>query len=327
MQGDASDDVPGGAADDAGKTGDAGIAGDTARMHALGRLMHGWEQWREWVVSGRDRKTITDDTIIDVKAPQGDELQFGVDAMYLLLEFADDAHAMHGGVAGLGGTGDVVDDAGSAVGAGTKGASGITADDVLAAVQEVCGRGDPHSRVFAHLWNLVGTVAQGLRQLPAKEPQYALSVAWNACDVASRWQREALNNTDAGRAANDRLDTAMRLFDYASGSAASRDLPEFFAQVRAMRIEADSLAKVAPIDDAVTLTTPAGSSGRHWPLVWIPAIQQGIWPNLAARTRCSVVRIWLMSCCMEGCPMIPESMATTNWNPCCMRSRKACWSR
>ena len=245
--------------------------------------MHGWEQWREWAVSGRDRKTITDDTIIDVKAPQGDELQFGVDAMYLLLEFADDAHAMHGGVAGLGGTGDVVDDAGSAVGAGTKGASGITADDVLAAVQEVCGRGDPHSRVFAHLWNLVGTVAQGLRQLPAKEPQYALSVAWNACDVASRWQREALNNTDAGRAANDRLDTAMRLFDYASGSAASRDLPEFFAQVRAMRIEADSLAKVAPIDEAVTLTTPAGSSGRHWPLVWIPAIQQGIWPNLAAR--------------------------------------------
>lgn len=145
--------------------------------------------------------------------------------MYLLLEFADDAHAMRGGVAGLGGTGDVVDDAGSAVGAGTKGASGITADDVLAAVQEVCGRGDPHSRVFAHLWNLVGTVAQGLRQLPAKEPQYALSVAWNACDVASRWQREALNNTDAGRAANDRLDTAMRLFDYASGSAASRICP------------------------------------------------------------------------------------------------------
>ncbi len=49
-----------------------------------------------------------------------------------------------------------------------------------------------------------------------------------------------------------------------------------------MRIEADSLAKVAPIDEAVTLTTPAGSAGRHWPLVWIPAIQQGIWPNLAA---------------------------------------------
>lgn len=47
--------------------------------------MHGWEQWREWAVSRRDRKTITDDTIIDVKAPQGDELQFGVDAMYLLL--------------------------------------------------------------------------------------------------------------------------------------------------------------------------------------------------------------------------------------------------
>ena len=149
---------------------------------------------------------------------------------------------MLGGVAGLGGKVDFCNAGVSVVGGAKRGGRGKAADDVLAAVQEGCGRGDPHSRVFAHLWNLGGAVAQGLRQLPAKEPQYALSVAGNACDVASRGQREALNNTDAGRAANDRLDTAMRLFDYASGSAASRDLPEFFAQVRAMRIEAASLA-------------------------------------------------------------------------------------
>ena len=138
-------------------------------------------------------------------------------------------------------------------------------------------------KAFQHVFRLIDVVAQGLRTLPSKEPQFVLALAWDATDVAETWQRMALANTPEGRAANDRLDTAMRLFDYASGSAASRDLPEFFAQVRAMRIEADSLAKVAPIDEAVTLTTPAGSSGRHWPLVWIPAIQQGIWPNLATR--------------------------------------------
>ncbi|MDD6086569.1 MAG: PD-(D/E)XK nuclease family protein, partial [Bifidobacterium boum] len=92
----------------------------------------------------------------------------------------------------------------------------------------------------------------------------------------------ALINSQEGRAANDRLDAAMRLFDYASG-AGTGDITAFFRAVRSMRIEADSLAKVAPIDQAVTLTTPAGSGGRHWPLVWIVAVQQDVWPNLVPR--------------------------------------------
>ncbi|KAB7790176.1 PD-(D/E)XK nuclease family protein [Bifidobacterium leontopitheci] len=230
---------------------------DRERMgHTLRGLLDGWKALRSVMVESRPDLIAVDDSMVDVEAPQGDDMPFGVDAMYLLLEFC------HGEVA--------------------ADSSKVTTNDVIAAIQDVCGR-DPNAKAFADLWNLVDTVAKGLRSPGTREPQYALSLAWDASGVAPRWQREAFNNTDAGRAANDRLDSAMRLFSYASGSAASRNLPEFFAQVRAMRIEADSLAKVAPIDEAVTLTTPAGSAGNHWPLVWIPAVQQGVWPNLAAR--------------------------------------------
>ncbi|MCH9275291.1 PD-(D/E)XK nuclease family protein [Bifidobacterium amazonense] len=225
-------------------TADTTDAGDAER--SLNGLIRAWRAMRDTVLQARASDRVsTDDALVDAEAAAGDDLQFGIEALYLLLEFGD-------------------------------------TDAVTAAVRAACGK-DPHAAAFERLWSLVGTVAAGLRDLTSKEPQYALALAWDSCGVARRWQREALNNTDAGRAANDRLDTAMRLFDYASGSASAKDLTGFIAQVRGMRIEADSLAKTAPVDQAVTLTTPAGSAGAHWPLVWIPAMQQGVWPNLAAR--------------------------------------------
>ncbi|MCI1833102.1 MAG: PD-(D/E)XK nuclease family protein [Bifidobacterium sp.] len=150
------------------------------------------------------------------------------------------------------------------------------------AIKEVNGA-DPNVRAFAHLWDLVGTVARGMATLGSDQPQYVLSLAWQSCGVAEKWQRTALRNTADGRAANDRLDAAMRLFTYAQSAASSSHIAEFIEQVRSLRIEADSLAKVAPIDQAVTLSTPAGSAGHHWPFVWIAALQQGVWPNLAER--------------------------------------------
>lgn len=158
----------------------------------------------------------------------------------------------------------------------------IDAERILARIRAVSGD-NPHVKAFIRLWSLVDQVAEELATLSRPEPQYALSVAWQACHVAQAWQRMALDNTDDGRSANDRLDMAMRLFDYAQGSGASRDIDGFLEQIRSMRIEADSLAKVAPIDEAVTLTTPAGAEGQHWPLVWVVAVQQGVWPNLTAR--------------------------------------------
>lgn len=175
---------------------------------------------------------------------------FGIDALYLLL--ACDGYA------------------------------GVDAAGICSSITTVTGN-SLHARAFEQLWRMVDAVARGLATLRRPETQYALSLAWQACNVADRWQRTALDNTADGRAANDRLDAAMRLFEYAQGSGAGRDIDGFLDQVRSMRIEADSLAKVAPIDDAVTLTTPAGADGDHWPLVWIVGMQQGVWPNLAER--------------------------------------------
>lgn len=181
---------------------------------------------------------------------------------------------------------------------------------VLNILQNMAPR-NPHVAAFAKIWKNVQTLALKFASRPdLRNAKYALGEAWNVCNVAERWQRTALQHNREGYRANDRLDAAMRLFDYVSSysdeasygfeadlqnssasldfddenSALPADISDFIAQVRGMEIEADSLARVAPVPDAVTLTTPAGAAGKHWPLVWMPTLQQRVWPNLASRS-------------------------------------------
>lgn len=162
-----------------------------------------------------------------------------------------------------------------------------------------------HMRALMRVFNIVLKLSKDLKRNLAKvknsgenQASYVLGKAWNLCNCAKKWQIQALSNNDEGRAANDRLDAAMRLFEYANsflstsaqgqqtpnGVSAAPTIAEFIDQVRQMEIEADSLASVAPLPDAVTLTTPSGSVGRTWDYVWIPAVQQRVWPNTAARS-------------------------------------------
>ncbi len=160
-------------------------------------------------------------------------------------------------------------------------------DRVIDTISSVTGS-DPQVKAFASLWKVLDKTCEAERKLVLREPQYVLDCAWRACGKAEIWQRVALENSASGRAANDRLDAAMRLFDYASGGESSGEfaahtIEAFMEQVRSLTIEADSLAHTAPIDQAVTLTTPAGAAGRHWNLVFLPSLQQGQWPNLTPR--------------------------------------------
>ena len=160
-------------------------------------------------------------------------------------------------------------------------------DRVIDTIASVTGS-DPQVKAFASLWKVLDKTCEAERKLVLREPQYVLDCAWRACGKAEIWQRVALEHSAAGRAANDRLDAAMRLFNYASGGESSgefaaRTIEAFIEQVRSLTIEADSLAHTAPIDQAVTLTTPAGAAGRHWNLVFLPSLQQGQWPNLTPR--------------------------------------------
>ncbi|KAB8292638.1 PD-(D/E)XK nuclease family protein [Bifidobacterium avesanii] len=246
------DGKPGGSADEGGSVGD------------LPRLMAQWERFRDRAMPaaepaepGRaadapgvavDDEAFTGAAIGDAEPPE-----FGRDALYLMLAFGGE------------------DDS----------------ESVLRAVHAVCGstpaHADGHAEAFGRVWRIVDGTAQAIGGLRNREAQYVLSAAWKACGVARDWQRLALANSEAGRAANDRLDVAMRLFQFAADTTADRDVEGFIAQVRAMQVEADSLAHVAPVEQAVTLTTPAGAAGRHWDLVWMPAVQQDVWPNLASR--------------------------------------------
>lgn len=160
-------------------------------------------------------------------------------------------------------------------------------DHVIDTIASVTGS-DPQVKAFASLWKVLDKTCEAEHKLVLREPQYVLDCAWRACGKAEIWQRVALEHSAAGRAANDRLDAAMRLFNYASGGESSgefaaRTIEAFMEQVRSLTIEADSLAHTAPIDQAVTLTTPAGAAGRHWNLVFLPSLQQGQWPNLTPR--------------------------------------------
>ena len=160
-------------------------------------------------------------------------------------------------------------------------------DRVIDTIASVTGS-DPQVKAFASLWKVLDKTCEAEHKLVLREPQYVLDCAWRACGKAEIWQRVALEHSAAGRAANDRLDAAMRLFNYASGGESSgefaaRTIEAFMEQVRSLTIEADSLAHTAPIDQAVTLTTSAGAAGRHWNLVFLPSLQQGQWPNLTPR--------------------------------------------
>lgn len=284
------DETQGGRPDDANGS-DSFDDSETTEIDVTASLPKLREQWQDL----RDRfigkaevasDVVVDDSLIDPASGDGRDMRFGVEAMYVMLAFGDSApdgnekaksdikHA----------DGDTSTDIDAVAATATNDAESSTnpAARILAMIGKV-GGGNPSVKAFAHVWDLVGKVAAKLGSLPVDEPQYVLGLAWDACDVARDWQVKALANTAEGRAANDRLDVMMRLFAYAEGSGAKQSVTDFIASVRAMRIEADSLAKVAPIDQAVTLTTPAGAAGRHWPMVAIVRMQQGVWPNLAPR--------------------------------------------
>ena len=229
----------------------SGEGGEQAADVADGPLRSLTAAWHDLVRSwedarqGDDATVVVDDSLLD--GPE--DISFDTDAQYVMLAL-DDPHA--------------------------------PAERTLAILNQVLGD-DPQTRAFLRLWRLVGRTADALRRLENDAPQFALAAAWDVTGVAGAWQRQALVNTAEGRAANDRLDAAMRLFQYAEGGAGGSDIVSFIEQVRSMQIEADSLARVRPVEQAVTLATPAGAAGRHWRFVWMPAVQQDVWPNLAER--------------------------------------------
>lgn len=121
---------------------------------------------------------------------------------------------------------------------------------------------------------------------PGGNAETVLWALWNSTGLASRWTEAALAGGAAGARADRDLDAMMALFhtaerfvDQLPGSGPEQFLEYLLSQELPM----DTLAARAQLEDAVELMTPASAAGREWPVVIVPGLQEGVWPNTRLR--------------------------------------------
>jgi superfamily I DNA/RNA helicase len=121
---------------------------------------------------------------------------------------------------------------------------------------------------------------------PGGNAETVLWALWNSTGLAARWTEAALAGGAAGARADRDLDAMMALFhtaerfvDQLPGSGPEQFLEYLLSQELPM----DTLAARAQLEDAVELMTPASAAGREWPVVIVPGLQEGVWPNTRLR--------------------------------------------
>ncbi|HET8880011.1 MAG TPA: ATP-dependent DNA helicase, partial [Arthrobacter sp.] len=121
---------------------------------------------------------------------------------------------------------------------------------------------------------------------PGGNAETVLWALWHSTGLAGRWTESALAGGAAGARADRDLDAMMALFhtaeryvDQLPGSGPEQFLEYLLSQELPM----DTLAARAQLEDAVELMTPASAAGREWPVVIVPGLQEGVWPNTRLR--------------------------------------------
>ncbi len=121
---------------------------------------------------------------------------------------------------------------------------------------------------------------------PGGNAETVLWALWHSTGLAGRWTEAALAGGAAGARADRDLDAMMALFhtaeryvDQLPGSGPEQFLEYLLSQELPM----DTLAARAQLEDAVELMTPASAAGREWPVVIVPGLQEGVWPNTRLR--------------------------------------------
>ncbi|WP_442862041.1 ATP-dependent helicase [Arthrobacter sp. H-02-3] len=123
-------------------------------------------------------------------------------------------------------------------------------------------------------------------EAPGGNAETVLWALWHSTGLAARWTEAALAGGSAGARADRDLDAMMALFhtaerfvDQLPGSGPEQFLEYLLSQELPM----DTLAARAQLEDAVELMTPASAAGREWPVVIVPGLQEGVWPNTRLR--------------------------------------------
>ena len=159
-----------------------------------------------------------------------------------------------------------------------------SADDLLVDALSATGR-------LATIDHRVGRVAERLAetlQLLAGADgsiEEILWIAWERSGLAHSWREQALGTGITAADANRNLDGIVALFTAAKrfverrpGEAASL----FLQDVLEAEVPEDTLSP-QPSDDAVLVTTPAGTVGLEFDTVVVAALQDGVWPDLRLR--------------------------------------------
>ncbi|MHA7178537.1 ATP-dependent helicase [Arthrobacter sp. MDB2-24] len=121
---------------------------------------------------------------------------------------------------------------------------------------------------------------------PGGDPETVLWALWSASGLAQQWSGAALSEGPSSARADRDLDAMMALFHTAERfveQMPGADPELFLDYILSQDIPMDTLTQRTTRQASVSVLTPASAAGRHWPLVIVAGVQDGVWPNLRLR--------------------------------------------
>jgi superfamily I DNA/RNA helicase/RecB family exonuclease len=165
---------------------------------------------------------------------------------------------------------------------------GRTSDELLAALfsapEEIAAlpsEGAPVRRLHRMLEAARAAIAD-----PGRDPETVLWALWSASGLAQQWSSAAVSEGPSSARADRDLDAMMALFTTAERfveQMPGADPELFLDYILSQDIPMDTLTQRTTRHASVSVLTPASAAGRHWPLVIVAGVQDGVWPNLRLR--------------------------------------------
>ncbi len=165
---------------------------------------------------------------------------------------------------------------------------GRTSDELLSAlfaspedIAALAGEGAPVRRLHRMI-----DAGRAAAAEPGSDPESVLWALWSASGLAQQWAAAALSEGPSSARADRDLDAMMALFHTAERfveQMPGADPELFLEYILSQDIPMDTLAQRTSRQASVSVLTPASAAGRHWPLVIVAGVQDGVWPNLRLR--------------------------------------------
>jgi superfamily I DNA/RNA helicase/RecB family exonuclease len=164
---------------------------------------------------------------------------------------------------------------------------GRTSDELLVELLEAPVPAGTLPREARPVQRIARMIDAGRAALTASgDPESVVWALWAASGLSGAWSAAALAEGPSAARADRDLDAVLALFqaaerfvDQMPGAPAGLFLEYLLSQELPM----DTLAPRAHQRASVSVLTPASAAGRHWPLVIVAGLQEGVWPNLRLR--------------------------------------------